>query len=89
MIVGLKLPPCLPQQVNSTDNMGQTALHRAAREDIPEACRLLLSYGADTTVLSLQGFTPVQLASEGVQKIIQGIAVSMRGRVRVLQMEKL
>lgn len=60
-------------QVNSTDNLGQTPLHRAAREDLADACKHLLSYGADTTVLSLQGMTPQQLGSENIQKILKGI----------------
>ena len=44
-------------KVNSLDGLGQTALHRCAREDNVQACRLLLSYSIDTTIVSLQGYT--------------------------------
>lgn len=59
-------------QVNSTDNLGQTPLHHAARDNLIEACKLLLSYGADTGAMCRQGLTPSQLASENIQKILQG-----------------
>ncbi|XP_072177644.1 poly [ADP-ribose] polymerase tankyrase-2-like [Diadema setosum] len=58
-------------KVNSTDNLGQTPLHHAARDDLSEACKLLLSYGADTGAMCRQGLTPSQLASDGIQKILQ------------------
>ncbi|CAG2059746.1 unnamed protein product [Timema podura] len=40
------------------------ALHRCAREDNLQACRILLSYNVDTTIISLQGYTAVQVATE-------------------------
>lgn len=59
-------------KVNALDRLGQTALHRCARDDNVQACRILLSYNVDTTVVSLQGYTAAQVASEDVQKILQG-----------------
>uniref|UniRef100_T1I1W7 Poly [ADP-ribose] polymerase n=1 Tax=Rhodnius prolixus TaxID=13249 RepID=T1I1W7_RHOPR len=57
--------------VNALDHLGQTALHRCAREDNVQACRILLSYSVDTTVVSLQGYTALQVAGENVHKILQ------------------
>lgn len=57
---------------NSLDGLGQTALHRAARLDNVQACRLLLSYSVDPNIISLQGYTAAQLASENVLKILEG-----------------
>lgn len=59
-------------KVNALDGLGQTALHRCAREDNVQACRILLSYSVDTTIVSLQGYTATQVASENVLKILQG-----------------
>lgn len=43
-------------KVNALDNLGQTALHRAAQQGNVQACKLLMAYNigetADTTVLS-------------------------------------
>lgn len=50
-----------------------TALHRCAREDNVQGCRLLLSYNVDPTIVSLQGYTALQVAAENVAKILQGI----------------
>uniref|UniRef100_A0A7R9CVM7 Poly [ADP-ribose] polymerase n=1 Tax=Timema cristinae TaxID=61476 RepID=A0A7R9CVM7_TIMCR len=58
-------------KVNALDGLGQTALHRCAREDNLQACRILLSYNVDTTIISLQGYTAVQVATETVLKILQ------------------
>ncbi|XP_075222552.1 tankyrase isoform X2 [Lycorma delicatula] len=58
-------------KVNALDALGQTALHRCAREDNVQACRILLSYSVDTTIVSLQGYTALQVATENVQKILQ------------------
>lgn len=58
-------------KVNALDGLGQTALHRCARDDNIQACRLLLSYSIDTSLISLQGYTAAQLASENVQKILK------------------
>lgn len=58
-------------KVNALDGLGQTALHRCARDDNIQACRLLLSYSVDTTIISLQGYTAAQLASENVLKILK------------------
>lgn len=58
--------------VNALDGLGQTALHRCAREDNVQACRILLSYSVDSSIISLQGYTAAQLAGENVIKILQG-----------------
>lgn len=60
-------------KVNSLDGLGQTALHRCAREDNLQACRILLSYNVDPSIVSLQGYTATQVASENVLKILQGM----------------
>lgn len=57
--------------VNCIDGLGQTCLHRAAREDDVQAVRLLLSHSIDTTIVSLQGYTAAQLAKENVLKILK------------------
>ncbi len=35
-----------------------------------QACRILLSFGADPTIVSLQGYTAAQLADEPVAKLL-------------------
>lgn len=57
--------------VNCIDGLGQTSLHRAARDDDVQAVRLLLSHSIDPTIVSLQGYTAVQLAKENVMKILK------------------
>lgn len=56
---------------NVLDGLGQTALHRAVKVDNVQACRLLLSFSVDPNIVSLQGYTAAQLASENVLKILQ------------------
>lgn len=56
-------------KVNALDGLGQTALHKCARDE--QAVRLLLSYSIDTTIISLEGYTAVQLASDAVLKIFK------------------
>ncbi|XP_055921141.1 poly [ADP-ribose] polymerase tankyrase [Eupeodes corollae] len=56
-------------KVNALDGLGQTALHKSARDE--QACRLLLSYSIDTNIISLEGYTAAQLASESVLKILK------------------
>lgn len=60
-------------KVNALDGLGQTALHRCAREDNLQACRILLSYTVDPSIVSLQGYTAAQVASENVLKILHGL----------------
>lgn len=45
----------LGAKVNVVDVLGQTALHRAARDDRTQVVRVLLSHQADTSVVSLLG----------------------------------
>lgn len=59
-------------QVNAVDALGETALHRAAAAGQISACRILLSHGADISLRSFQGHTAAEVASEPVQKILQG-----------------
>lgn len=59
-------------KVNALDGLGQTCLHRCARDDNVQACRILLSYGVDPSIISLQGYTASQVATENVLKILQG-----------------
>ncbi|MGH0181638.1 UNVERIFIED_CONTAM: hypothetical protein FKN15_007279 [Acipenser sinensis] len=58
------------RKVNALDTLGQTALHRAALAGHLQTCRLLLSYGADPAIISLQGFTAAQMGNEAVQQIL-------------------
>ncbi len=37
-----------------------------------QACRLLLQYGVDPSIVSLQGYTAAQLATDSVQKMLRG-----------------
>ncbi|TWW66516.1 Tankyrase-1 [Takifugu flavidus] len=57
-------------KVNALDTLGQTALHRAALAGHLQTCRLLLGYGADASLVSLQGFTAAQMGNEAVQQIL-------------------
>uniref|UniRef100_A0A2K6GDP2 Poly [ADP-ribose] polymerase n=1 Tax=Propithecus coquereli TaxID=379532 RepID=A0A2K6GDP2_PROCO len=58
-------------KVNALDNLGQTSLHRAAHCGHLQTCRLLLSYGCDPNIISLQGFTALQMGNENVQQLLQ------------------
>lgn len=66
-----------PFQVNALDGLGQTALHRCARDDNVQACRILISYNVDTSIVSLQGYAANQVALENVLKILQGITATV------------
>ncbi|ERE80359.1 tankyrase-2-like protein [Cricetulus griseus] len=57
--------------VNALDSLGQTSLHRAAHCGHLQTCRLLLSYGCDPNIISLQGFTALQMGNENVQQLLQ------------------
>lgn len=57
-------------KVNALDSLGQTCLHRAGREGNVQACRILLTFGVDASIVSLQGFTAAQLSTEPVGKIL-------------------
>lgn len=75
-------------QVNALDTLGQTALHRAALAGHLQTCRQLLGYGADASLVSLQGFTAAQMGNEAVQQILNGtstsvcVCLSVGGRVQ-------
>uniref|UniRef100_A0A6I8SXU9 Poly [ADP-ribose] polymerase n=1 Tax=Xenopus tropicalis TaxID=8364 RepID=A0A6I8SXU9_XENTR len=58
-------------KVNALDNLGQTSLHRAAHCGHLQTCRLLLNSGCDPSIVSLQGFTALQMGNESVQQILQ------------------
>ncbi len=59
-------------QVNALDGHGQTALHRVGQQGNMQACRLLMSYGIDPSIVSLQGYTAAQLATENIQRLLIG-----------------
>ncbi|XP_075791247.1 poly [ADP-ribose] polymerase tankyrase-2 isoform X3 [Pelodiscus sinensis] len=64
-------------KVNALDSLGQTSLHRAAHCGHLQTCRLLLSSGCDPSIVSLQGFTALQMGNESVQQLLQeGIPLS-------------
>uniref|UniRef100_A0A6G5ZUJ2 Poly [ADP-ribose] polymerase n=1 Tax=Vipera anatolica senliki TaxID=2604287 RepID=A0A6G5ZUJ2_VIPAN len=58
-------------KVNALDNLGQTSLHRAAHCGHLQTCRLLLSFGCDPSIVSLQGFTASQMGNESIQQLLQ------------------
>ncbi|XP_028651298.1 poly [ADP-ribose] polymerase tankyrase-2 isoform X1 [Erpetoichthys calabaricus] len=58
-------------KVNALDNLGQTALHRAAHCGHLQTCRLLLNSGCDPLIVSLQGFSASQMGNESIQQILQ------------------
>jgi len=64
-------------QVNAVDSQGLTALHQVAKQGNVQACRLLIQYGADLNIASLQGYTAAQLAPESLQKILKGCMSSI------------
>lgn len=47
-------------------------MHRCARDDNAQACHILLTYNVDTSIVSIQGFTAMQLASDNIKSILQG-----------------
>lgn len=75
-------------KVNAIDSLGQTCLHRCARDDNVQACRLLLTYNVDTTIVSLQGFTAAQLATENVLKILKDPPDTVDLEVQLLEASK-
>ncbi|XP_030424301.1 poly [ADP-ribose] polymerase tankyrase-2 isoform X4 [Gopherus evgoodei] len=66
-------------KVNALDNLGQTSLHRAAHSGHLQTCRLLLSSGCDPSIVSLQGFTALQMGSENVQQLLQALFSFVEG----------
>lgn len=74
--------------INALDGLGQTALHRCARDDNDQACRLLLSYNIDPSIISLQGYTAAQLASETVLKILKNPPDTVDLEVQLLDASK-
>lgn len=59
-------------KVNALDGLGQTSLHRCAKEDNVQACRILMAYNVDLDIVSLQGYKAAQLAGENAAKLFQG-----------------
>ncbi|KAG7164267.1 poly [ADP-ribose] polymerase tankyrase-1-like 2 [Homarus americanus] len=57
-------------KVNALDGLGQTALHRCGKEGDVQACRVLLQFGVDPTIVSLQGYTATQVATDPVQRLL-------------------
>jgi len=57
-------------KVNALDSLGQTGLHRSGREGNVQACRVLLTFGVDPSIVSLQGYTAAQLATDSVSKLL-------------------
>lgn len=57
-------------KVNALDGLGQTALHRCGKEGDVQACRVLLQFGIDPTIISLQGYTATQVATDPVQRLL-------------------
>ena len=47
-----------------------------AQQGNMQACRLLMSYGIDTSIVSLQGYTAAQLATENIQKLLRGMYIA-------------
>lgn len=47
-------------------------MHRCARDGNIQACKILMSYNVDLSIVSLQGLTAAQLGTENVTKILQG-----------------
>lgn len=58
--------------MNALDSQGQTALHRVAQQGNIQACRLLMQYGIDISVRSLQGYTAAEIGTENIQKLLRG-----------------
>lgn len=75
-------------KINALDGLGQTCLHRCGRDDNVQACRLLLSFNIDTTIVSLQGFTAAQLATENVLKILKDPPDTVDLEVQLLDASK-
>ena len=68
--------------MNALDGLGQTALHRVSQQGNMQACRLLLQYGVDPSIVSLQGYTAAQLATDSVQKMLRGMYINSLLTVR-------
>ena len=72
-------------KVNALDSLGQTALHHVAQQGNMQACRILLQYGIDRSIVSLQGLSAAQLAPSNLQKMLRGklkllcVRISNRG----------
>ena len=67
-------------KINALDSLGQTALHRSSRIGQLAAVQTLLSYGADLSLVSLQGYTAEALAAtEPVCKLIANHRLTSKG----------
>jgi len=63
-------------KVNVLDGLGRTALHRASQVGQVQCCHQLLSYGADPSIVALDGTNAAQVAAEPVQKLFQDGSLS-------------
>ena len=52
------------------DAAGNTALHKAAECNQPNACRFLIANGADPSIKNCEGHVPADLATAAVAKVI-------------------
>ena len=60
-------------QINTPDNQGLTALHRAAQASELQVCRMLINHDADVSLTNNDGQTAAQMASnEVVKKLLEG-----------------
>ena len=62
--------------MNVVDGLGRTALHRASQVGQVQCCHLLLSYGADPSIVALDGTNAAQVAAEPVLKILEDGSIS-------------
>lgn len=58
------------QKANVLDGLGQTGLHRAAKNGLVQICRLLLDAGVDRNVINLKGATARNVASTNVVRLL-------------------
>ncbi|KAH7414981.1 hypothetical protein KP509_14G021900 [Ceratopteris richardii] len=70
--------------VNSLDKYGSTPLMITVREGYPDACKLLLTRGADCHISNTAGETALSLAQKVASKMVEGIILDHIARKVVL-----